>query len=101
MNNMKKVIAISIGFVWALLAFAQVNESAPMDFFIKKEELPPMLNIVPNSVQFIDANNNNVIDANEICKFRFTITNDGRGDGHNCVARVNMTGNTKGMTFPK
>ena len=97
MNNMKKVIAINIGFVWALLAFAQVNESAPMDFFIKKEELPPMLSIVPNSVQFIDANNNNVIDANEICKFRFTITNDGRGDGHNCVARVNMTGNTKGI----
>lgn len=97
MKNMKKVIAISIGFVWALLAFAQVNESAPMDFFIKKEELPPMLNIVPNSVQFIDANNNNVIDANEMCKFRFTITNDGRGDGHNCVARVNMTGNTKGI----
>ena len=97
MNNMKKVIAISIGFVWVLLAFAQVNESAPMDFFIKKEELPPMLNVVPNSVQFIDANNNNVIDANEICKFRFTITNDGRGDGHNCVARVKITGNTKGV----
>ena len=97
MNDMRKIIAISMGIVWALLAFAQVNESAPMDFFIKKEELPPMLNVVPNSVQFIDANNNNVIDANEICKFRFTITNDGRGDGHNCVARVNMTGNTKGI----
>lgn len=97
MNDMKKVIAISIGIVWALLAYTQSNESAPMDFFIKKEELPPMLNVVPNSVQFIDANNNNVIDANEICKFRFTVTNEGRGDGHGCVARVNMTGNTKGI----
>ena len=97
MNEMKKVIAISIGIVWALLAYAQSNESAPMDFFIKKEELPPMLSIVPNSVQFIDANNNNVIDANEICKFRFTVTNEGRGDGHGCVARVNMTGTIKGI----
>ena len=78
----KKVIAISIGIVWALLAYALVDESEPMDFFIKKEELPLMLSIVPNSVLFIDANNNNVIDANEICKFRFTVSNEGSGDDY-------------------
>ena len=98
-NNMKKVIAISMGIVWALLAYAQVNESAPMDFSIKKEELPPMLNVVPGTLQFVDQDHNNVIDANEACKIRFQILNSGKGDGYGCVARTTFTGNTQGIAI--
>ena len=86
---------ISIGLI--PLLYAQSNISQPMDFHIEKEVLPPMLNVVPGSVRFIDADNNNVVDANEHCSIRFTIINSGRGDGYGCVARVQATGTTQGI----
>lgn len=86
---------ISIGLIPVLCA--QTNISQPMDFHIEKEVLPPMLNVVPGSVRFIDADNNNVVDANEHCSIRFTIINSGRGDGYGCVARVQATGTTQGI----
>ena len=77
--------------------FAQSNISVPMDFHIEKEVLPPVLSVVPGSVKFIDADNNNVVDANEACKIQFTIVNSGRGDGYGCVARVSAIGTTQGI----
>ena len=86
---------ISIGLIPVL--YAQSNISQPMDFYIERDVLPPMLNVVPGSVRFIDADNNNVVDANEHCSIRFTIINSGRGDGYGCVARVQATGTTQGI----
>lgn len=86
---------ISIGLIPIL--YAQSNISQPMDFYIERDVLPPMLNVVPGSVRFIDADNNNVVDANEHCSIRFTIINSGRGDGYGCVARVQATGTTQGI----
>lgn len=77
--------------------FAQSNISQPMDFHIEKEVLPPVLSIVPESVKFVDADNNNVVDAYEACKILFTIVNSGRGDGYGCVARVSAMGTTQGI----
>ena len=77
--------------------FAQSNVSQPMDFHIEKEVLPPVLSVEPGSVKFIDADNNNVVDANEACKIQFTIVNSGRGDGYGCVARVSAKGATQGI----
>lgn len=77
--------------------FAQSNVSQPMDFHIEKEVLPPVLSVEPGSVKFIDADNNNVVDANEACKIQFTIVNSGRGDGYGCVARVSAIGTTQGI----
>ena len=77
--------------------FAQSNVSQPMDFHIEKEVLPPVLSVEPGSVKFIDAENNNVVDANEACKIQFTIVNSGRGDGYGCVARVSAKGATQGI----
>ncbi len=86
---------ISIGLIPIL--YAQSNISQPMDFYIERDVLPPMLNVVPGSVKFIDTDNNNVVDANEHCSIRFTIVNSGRGDGYGCVARVQATGTTQGI----
>lgn len=86
---------ISIGLIPIL--YAQSNISQPMDFYIERDVLPPMLNVVPGSVKFIDIDNNNVVDANEHCSIRFTIINSGRGDGYGCVARVQATGTTQGI----
>ena len=79
--------------------FAQSNISTPMDFYIEKEVIPAVLNVVPGTLQFVDQDNNNVIDANETCKIRFQISNTGRGDGYGCVARTTATGNTQGISI--
>lgn len=79
--------------------FAQSNVSAPMDFYIEKEVVPAVLNIIPGTLQFVDQDNNNVIDANEKCQIRFQIANTGRGNGYGCVARTTFTGNTQGIAI--
>ena len=79
--------------------FAQSNVSAPMDFYIEKEVVPAVLNIVPGTLQFVDQDNNNVIDANEKCQIRFQVVNSGRGDGYGCIARTTFTGNTQGISI--
>lgn len=79
--------------------FAQSNVSAPIDFYIEKEVVPAVLNVVPGTLQFVDQDNNNVIDANETCKIRFQISNTGRGDGYGCVTRTTATGNTQGISI--
>ncbi len=94
---MKQVIFVILGLLLCSNLLAQSNISQPMDFYIKKEVLLPLLDIVPGSVKFIDADNNNVIDANEACKIQFTIVNSGRGDGYGCVARVSAEGTTQGI----
>ncbi len=78
---------------------AQSNISAPMDFYIEEEVIPAVLNVVPGTLQFVDQDNNNVIDANESCKIRFQISNTGRGDGYGCVARTTVTGNAQGISI--
>ena len=76
---------------------AQSNVSTPMDFCIRKEVIPPLLDIVQDSVQFVDQDGNGVIDGNEQCKIRFQVANSGRSDGYACVAKVSATGATQGI----
>lgn len=49
---------------------------------------PPILEIIPNSIQFVDANQNNAIDANEFSNIKFKIHNDGNGNAINCIAKI-------------
>jgi hypothetical protein len=95
---MKQIMTIVLSMVATVLV-AQSNVSAPMDFYIEKEVVPAVLNIVPGTLQFVDQDNNNVIDANEACKIRFQVVNTGKGDGYGCVARTTFTGNTQGIAI--
>lgn len=70
-----------------------------MSFRIEKDVVPPLLRVVPNSMIFVDQDNNGVIDGNETCAIRFEITNEGKGDGYGCVARVTASGTTEGLTI--
>ncbi len=81
--------------IWLL---AQSNVSAPMNFHIERGIVPPILSIVPGTMQFVEEDNNGVIDANERCKIRFQVENTGRGDGYACVAKVSAEGDTQGIT---
>ena len=97
---MKKIFIFLIVLNVTILSFAQSNVSLPMDLHIEKEIIPAMLNVVPNTLQFIDQDNNGVIDANEQCKIRFQISNTGRGDGYGCVAKTALSGALGGLSVP-
>lgn len=49
---------------------------------------PPILELVENSVQFVDPNGNRAIDAGEDCIIRFEVTNKGKGTARKCIASV-------------
>ena len=95
---MKQIVTLVLT-VCAVVSVAQTNVSAPMNFRIKKEVVPAVLNVVPGTLQFVDQDNNNVIDANEQCKIRFQIENSGRGDGYGCVVRTTYTGDVQGISI--
>lgn len=78
---------------------AQQNISQPISVRLDKRSIPPVLEFVEGSLQFMDADTNNVIDANEQCKIRFQIANTGRGDGYGCEVRVTATGKTQGLSY--
>ena len=82
-----------------VVLLAQSNASQPMNFYIVKEIIPAVLDVIPGTLQFVDQDNNNVIDANETCKIRFQISNTGRGEGYGCVTRTTFTGTTQGVSI--
>ena len=59
--------------------------------------IPPLLKVIPNTLQFIDENQNGAIDANENCKIRFKIKNDGKGKAYDCTTIFNAIGTKNGL----
>lgn len=95
---MKQKFTLLFLFVISLLCRAS-NVSPIMSFNIQKEIKPPILHIVDGSVILIEPSGNNAIDANENCKLQFKVSNTGLGDAMNCVAKVNLVGNTSGLDY--
>lgn len=62
---------------------------------------PPSIEIVSNSVQFVDPNGNNAIDANEKCKISFKVKNTGKGTAYDCKALMFAAEPVKGVAFGK
>ena len=60
---------------------------------------PPILEIIPNSILFTDANKNNAIDANENCCIKFKIHNNGNGNAINCFAKIIPNETTKEIKY--
>ena len=61
---------------------------------------PPRLDIIPESVQFVDPTDNYAIDANETCIVRFKVKNNGQGDGEGCSATIKVIeGSSQGLGF--
>lgn len=94
---MKRILMICL-LCPAMMAMAQSNVSKPKAFNVVKEVKPPILDIVPGSLQFVDASGNNAIDANETCYIKFRINNSGMGDGYSCRAVVKATGTTNDIS---
>lgn len=92
-----KVLALMLFPV--LMAVGQSNVSKPKAFNVVKEVKPPVLDIVPGSMKFIDGTGNNAIDANETCYIKFKVKNSGLGDGYSCRALVKATGTTNDIKY--
>ncbi|MCD6366810.1 MAG: caspase family protein [Bacteroidales bacterium] len=60
---------------------------------------PPFIEVVSGSLQFIDSDDNNKIDANENTSIRFELKNTGSGAGLNLTTDVKETNNVTGLTF--
>ena len=89
---------------WYGLAAGKGNKSAQKEYdkllmqgYHEQITVPAMLNIVEGSLQFVDANGNRAIDADETCYLKFKVRNDGKGDGYNCKANVKLSGQTDGI----
>lgn len=88
-----------LGIVVSTAMFAQSNISAPMNFRIEKEVVPPYLSVVSGSVVFSDADGNKVINASEACSISLKVKNSGRGDAYGCTAKIQGEGTTSGLSY--
>jgi hypothetical protein len=99
MNHRLCLLILFIGFL-AFDGIAQSEGISPSySFSIKKKIEPPLLEIVPGSVQFVDSDGNHAINANEQCKLIFDLKNSGTGDGLNLFANLVANGTTQGLKF--
>lgn len=71
----------------------------PLAFDMDATRLPANINLIPGTLEFIDADNDQTIGANEQCIIRFQISNTGEGDGVGCIARISAEGNIKGLSY--
>jgi len=60
---------------------------------------PAVLSIQENSIEFIDSNNNNAIDANESGIIRLQLYNTGEGMAYNVIINVEDKNNVSGLSF--
>lgn len=68
---------------------------------VVKELKPAILEIVPGSIQFVDASGNNAINAEEQCKIVFQVENVGTGDGYGCMLELGMSGQIGGINVER
>ncbi len=77
---------------------AQSEGISPVySFSIKRKVEPPILDLVPGSLRFEDADGNNAINADEACAIVFDVRNTGPGDGLGLKVRLTATGSTAGL----
>lgn len=91
--------AENLGFVQAKKMLKLCKNALP-NHMVKDDfnpKTPPILEIINNSVQFIDADGNNAIDAGEDCYITLKVVNKGKGTATNCVARILTTDIVKGL----
>lgn len=72
--------------------------SKPITVNIVREIHPAILDIVPGSVEFVDSNGNDAVDAGETCAVRFSVRNSGKGDGTGCRVKTSVNGSSDGIT---
>ena len=102
---MKKFLLLIIICVTTYAGFAQNTVSAVSKSgyvnISKDPPKPPYLEFVKGSLQFIDDDANNKIDANGSTIIRFQLHNSGLGTGLNLILVTNEVNNVNGLIYPK
>ena len=99
LSFMKKFILFFSIFLFFSGLYGQTEFiSEPYRLNIKKKIEPPILDFIPGSLVFVDADGNNAINANESCKLKFQLENTGVGDGLSLKALVRVSGASSGIT---
>ena len=100
---MKKVTSTLLFLLSSFIAFNQ-SKSEYKSVTINKTEsivekpLPPLL--FASDIEYKDPNQNNRIDANELCSIQFKISNKGKGTARNVTASLsNLSPSIKGLNF--
>ena len=99
---MKYKILLVAFFVSFRVVSQYKGESKVLEFkdhtLIIEKSLPPLL--LASDVSFVDANNNNRIDANESCNIQFKISNQGKGTARSLSAQIrNLNSAVTGLNF--
>ncbi|MFH0896102.1 MAG: caspase family protein [Bacteroidota bacterium] len=66
---------------------------------ISLKSVKSMPNLIMTDPSFSDVNGNNIIDASENCTIRFTLKNDGQGQGQQVKIKVSMKNPIQGLIF--
>ena len=84
MKNIIFLLVIAFTVIPNIYAQEIKGRSSNHSFYISKDPpKPPYLTIADNSLQFKDADGNNMIDANENTFIQFKLQNTGQGNGLN------------------
>lgn len=95
---MKKIVLLFCAII-PLFSFGKIKVSTPpMRFDMDAASMPSNIDYIDGSLQFVDADNDNTIGADEQCYIQFKITNSGNGNGHGCEARISVSGTKDGIT---
>lgn len=105
--SMRFFFLILFGYLCFCSAFAQNTAISKKLTIIKSKNGvyqsessdPPLLDIVPNSIKFVDIDGNNCIDANEKCELLFQVKNSGKGEGKRCKVKLSAEGSTRGLKY--
>ena len=77
---------------------AQIRVSTPsLHFDMDAAAMPSNIDYIDGSLQFVDANGDNTIGADEQCYIQFKITNSGNGNGYGCEPRISVSGTKDGI----
>ena len=100
---MKRIFFLLLAILFAITVFGQKEitgtSSSSYLNITKDPPKPPFIEVVSGSLQFIDSDDNNKIDANENTRIRFELKNTGYGAGLNLTTDVKETNNVSGLTF--
>ena len=94
---MKKIVFILCALI-PLFSSGKIKVSTPsLRFDMDAAAMPSNIDYIDGSLQFVDADNDNTIGADEQCYIQFKITNSGNGNGHGCEARISVSGTKDGI----
>lgn len=102
-KNMKylTILSLLVAMIPSALWGQKSSQSSPKSYVIKPKIEPPILELVPGSLKFKDANANNAIDASENCFIEFALKNTGFGEALNLLAKIEMQGTSTGIQIER